>query len=452
MAINTVKDFATAEKTTAQAALTQASTDLEGAKGAVFAAQDWRQKKASDVDQLKQANNQLRAQLAQIATPADATQILADLGANTTSMRSAQKAYATAVRQLDIAQRTLVRAQARVVRATTAFAQTDPQLAWATKDDADNDGWRNAAKQAPLITLPTDAGTAMTAAGSAYKKATARLKADVPDQLLARALERGRAAAAQPAAAASREQAIEDLADSTAQAQTLNEVPVRRTAYLRAQRAVRDYATQAPAAYDRALALLAPIPTAPPLSTDETTRINDNGVVTAGEAAILAERDLANAGDALNQATWKLEIDTLTVQAALGDPTTDTGVQTDQGAIGPKQQDLTAKQTAYTPAKQASLAEWELAVPDTTWQMVADFLEADSILNDLKSTDPSDTTGLLKTLADSEAAYAGALETQAQQQRANQAVQDALADQADVAAATASSAPAGELSAVRGDA
>ena len=84
--------------------------------------------------------------------------------------------------------------------------------------------------------------------------------------------------------------------------------------------------------------------------------------------------------------------------------------------------------------------------------MVADFLEADSILNDLKSTDPSDTTGLLKTLADSEAAYAGALETQAQQQRANQAVQDALADQADVAAATASSAPAGELSAVRGDA
>jgi hypothetical protein len=454
MASTTVKGFAQIEKTNTQTALNQANTDLLSAQSALSLAQAQLQAIASQIEQFKQKDDQLRAQLRAIVTPSDATQTLKDLSDNIIKMRGAQKRYVDAQRQLDVAQRTLVRVQARTTRAAAADAQAAALLAWATKDNSDNDGWRQAIKQAPLTTLPASANTALTDANGPDKKAAAKLGNDVPAKLLQRAEERGRAIRTQASNARARQRWIEDLADTTIKNQTQSVLSQTRTAYQRSQAAIRDYVSNGASVYKRALDLLQPIPTAPGLTSDETTAVNDPTLATVRSDAADKEHDVATAADALDAAEWELE------KAALQALTVDPDANLPQDANwaakkadrDQKQQDLTAKQTAFTAAMQLTLAQWELAVPDSAWQLVADFLEADASLDSLKNVDPSDQTGLPKALVDAELAYVAALETDSKARRVNQIAQNAIADHADQAAATASAAPAAELSAVRGDA
>jgi len=454
MATTTVKEFATKEKDDTQKALNKANADLLTAQSDLSVAQAHRQSVATQVDQFKQKDDQLRAQLRAFVTPSDAEKTLQDLSDNTIKLRGAQKQYLDAGRQLDIAQRALVRVQARVTRAAAADVQAAAVLAWATKDDSDNDGWRQAIKQAPLPAVPGEASTALTDPNGPDHNAAAKLGTDLPAKLLQRAGERGRAVRTQAVNARVRQHWIEDLSDTTIKNQTKSEVPQRRTAYQRSQAAIRDYVTNAAAAYRRALDLLDAIPTAPALTGDEQTAVTAatdpiNNVNRANAAD--KERDVAAAADALDAAEWELEKAVL--QALTADPdATDASWAAKRADRDQKQGDLTAKKTAFTTEMQVALARWELAVPDSTWQLVADLLEAEAILGQLKDVDPSDQTGLPKTLADAEQAYATALQTDSKQGRANQIAQDAIADYSDQAAATGSAAPAAEFSAVRGDA
>jgi hypothetical protein len=454
MAIQTLTDFGQIEKNiNTQRAVVAANVALVAAQTELTSAQADRLALTALIDQYTQKNNQLRAQLAAIPTPGDSSQVAADLGTNTAKMRGAQSKYGDNQRRIDLAQRALTRAQAEVTRAAAADSQAAAQLAWAIKDDTDNDTSRQAVKLPPLSTIAAAATALLGDANGDYQKADAKLKGDVPLSLLQRAEARGQEVRNQPKVAADRVAKVQEIADTTLKTQTTSELAMRRTAYRKAQNDLRDYATNAVVLYQRALALLAPIPAAPGLTQDEKTAVGNLGGPSQPRTdALTAESDLGSALVALDAAQWALEEAEL--NALMADPDAPLP-QTDAAytAVSTARQGVTDKQGAFTDAMQTTLAQWEVAVPAPTWQLVADFVEADGILKSLKDVDLGEqsVTGLPKLLTDAELAYAAALEGDAKERRSNQIAQNAISNFTDQAAAIGTAAPAAQLSAVRGD-
>src|ERR1700674_18234 len=453
MAIQTLTDFAQNEKNVnSQRAVVAANAALTAAQAELANAQADRLAVTAAIDKYKQKNDQLRAQLAAIPTPGDSSQIAADLGTNTANMRGAQSKFGDNLRRIDLAQRALTRAQAEVTRAAGADAQAAAQLAWALKDDTDNDTWRQAIKQPARSGIPAGATALLGDVNGDYQKAEAKLKLDVPLSLLTRAEQRGDAMRGQPAVASGRLDTVQGIADTTLKNQTTSLLAQSRTAYRKAQSDLRDYAANAIGNYQRCLALLAPIPGAPGLTADEKIAVGDLNTPTAERtAALTAESDLAAAIAALDAAQWALREAQL--NALMADP--DAPLSLGDGAytaVATAQQGVTDKQNAFTDPMKATLAQWEVAVPAATWQLVADFVEANGILTSLKDIDLAESgTGLPKKLSDAEQAYAAALVGDAKEQRSNQVAQNAISEFSDQAAAIGMAAPAAQLSAVRGD-
>lgn len=96
------------------------------------------------------------------------------------------------------------------------------------------------------------------------------------------------------------------------------------------------------------------------------------------------------------------------IQAAVAagvEPETDADVIAATSGLKSAQTALKASEDTYNESDHGVLHAWEAAVPDSMWRLVTDFEDAEEILNELKSADP---TTLQNNLVSAEANYVAA--------------------------------------------
>jgi hypothetical protein len=191
----------------------------------------------------------------------------------------------------------------------------------------------------------------------------------------------------------------------------------RRIAFEQADARFRAHVVNAKARLDQALTLATRVadPQQSPLTEPERrsvfskkedgsvdTALRDSRVEAAGKRKALATAQIS-----LDDATTALEIARAKARAADidADPELDAAVIAARGAVTAA---TTARNTArgdLTAAMSATLAEWQLAVPDATWRQLADFDAATRLLDELKA----DHSALKTGLATAESDYTAAL-------------------------------------------
>jgi hypothetical protein len=99
---------------------------------------------------------------------------------------------------------------------------------------------------------------------------------------------------------------------------------------------------------------------------------------------------------------------TMAIQVAIAgrkNPATDAGVSAARAALATAISDLETAEAAYRQSNHGILHAWEAAVPDTTWQLLADFEDAGQTLTVLQNADPA---ALVAVLDQAEAGYVAA--------------------------------------------
>jgi hypothetical protein len=439
----TVLGWTKQQKDTLTTALQSANTALQTA-----------QSNSTVATQARDADNMtsIRKQLAGTVTPEDGAALLQQLQDDITNSRKTTAALAQAERALAAANADTNIATTEVQRITTALANAT--AAW--KDAQVQDKRRNDLKaqlaQPPLSSIVADAATA--AAGPAFTAAKNRLESDIPVALKAQAEERLTAEGSRSAATASDyQQALAVLETKQSSDGGINgPVATLQSDFQRADAAFTAYVTGAIDRLNQAKALFAKVgdPTVAPLTPAQTARIHDAALVANGTAAAVLEAAVNGAAVTLaqDQAALDQAIRLAIAANVDADPSTDLGVQgattTRDGAQGA----LTAALGAYTAPIEKEARDWEVTVPDTTWQLLRDFERARSLLAALQSPTPA---ALASAMDNAENALVTALIAADKSARTLDALGNAAAKQAAMAAYESAAADSRQFSAVRGD-
>jgi hypothetical protein len=444
----TVLEFATQRQDAAQVTQTDAQAGSGQAQADLVTALQAVQDRTSEVAALERNDAALRQALAATPTLADGAAILAQLEQNTIDLRAKRQDLLEAQESLAAAQSRVERCQAILARETADLARAMTLKHAAQEADTKRSGWKTDAGKPPLDTLKADAGAALGA--KTYTDAKARVEADIPADLIARARDRRDQEAARVDRFRKEVEAAEDALDDelAANGGLPGATAKKRRGFGRAETAFGNYVLTAKQRFDRAMALLAPIPGAPALSAEEQARINQADIKQKGAAAAAKEkaRDDARATLADKQAT--LDDATMDAIAAGKKPEDVKAVKDATKERDDAVTDLAKKEGEYTAGMRKDLDTWETAVPDAAWRLLADFQEANAILNDLKATDPA---ALAKAMVDAESDLAGALDAEAVSAEATSFLQDSAAARDDRLDASSRSEPPLLFSALRGD-
>ena len=448
----TILEVADLEQANDLAAQTAANTALVNATAALAAAQSQQQELAAQLQTLQQLEADIRRQLAATAMPADGEALLEQLGQAIVDKRATQAQLATAEAQAGQSRLDVETAQAALASSTTAAGVAASAREQALHDDTERAAWKSAVAAAPLKDVKAQATTAANTANEPLHSAKARIEADIPADLLARARDRGAKARSLVDLARTAAENAEDrvAAQAGSDGGVAGKVVKAQTAFDRAVLELRAYVFNALPDYQRAVALLAAIPSAPSITQAEADRINDTTIVNDGKAAAAKEgdRDQARADVAAAQADLDLAILKAKADDIDADPSTVTAVQTAHTALEAATTALETAQTAYTDAMKEALDLWEATVPDTTWRLLANYDEANAILQRLKTTDPS-------ALATAATSKEGDLVTALIADEKSERTEEYLADVAERAAGrlatTTNAAPAATFGAIRGD-
>jgi hypothetical protein len=448
-----IVDYASDRKNRADKAATAAQTNLVQTQGDLVTSQTTHDQAVQNFSDLQQAAAAIRRQLQAIAVPSDAVPLLAQLAQNMSQLRAAQEKLLDAGEDLYRKQKTVDRAQSELAAANALQATAAAGNDAAVKAEANRQHLRDAITQPPLVTMKADAAAAI--AGPVYASANSRLRGgDLPSDLFDRALQRGDEAAAQVTAARQSAMDAAGVINEALQA-TMGQagaVTATQSTFEHSRDAFQAYVYESKERFDRAIALLTPIHDSPALTADE------KGSITTTDATLQADRDAALKQEAIlaqKQADFDIAqaaVDKATWEAIRTspdtDPSADAAVQAAVASLqGTPTTDLTKAQNDFTVAMQKTLDDWATAVPDTTWQLMADFYTANSILQDLSTTDP---TALLNSMNNDELPYGQALSDQAQAGRAMVLLSDSAQDRSDASAAVERTEAATIASAVRG--
>jgi hypothetical protein len=333
---------------------------------------------------LRQKIAALRQAITQAPTRGDQDALTLKLEKALVDLRSVSAA------QLD-AQRTiasLTQAQAshgNAVNALTAAIAASK----AAQENADLREKRIKATTDSFSEVPLDPlGADVTAALAGVAAADARIKGDVPAELLERALDRRKRAV----------QVLQDANTAVSAAKTLSSNKLRQTS-VEADTALFTFASQASSRLEAsrlALESVAKAETAP-LTPEEKARLADADLVAAGKTAIAAEkkRDDATAelsakqaqlDDAILQAlNADLDVDISTVKAV-----TDATKARDDA-----QKALNTAVTAFSTTMQDDLHRWEAALPEANWDLVHQLEEAKATLKELQDASLSKMTAAI---------------------------------------------------------
>jgi hypothetical protein len=336
---------------------------------------------------------QIRADLAASPTTPDGEALLMDLAEAVANMRAKQGEITGIEAAIALAQ-----SEIELATASAANAAADLAEATAAAEDADrNDKQRTALSDAmsapPLSTLPAAAAAALTA--QPYTDAKARIEADFPKPLLDCARESAKVEIGRVKNDRTRGDEAAKVVDAA-----VSSVERRTRALARAGDAWRDYALNAKRRFDDSLAVLARVadPHIAPLSEPEVNAIQSKNPDGSANTAL---QDRRNAAAAKAQAVATAQaahdaklvaVDVAWIKAVAADVDADPGA--DSAVVAAKMDAAGAKTTLdsakadLTAEMQSDLAAWQACVPDTAWQMLADFDRAARQLTDL-SADPA---------------------------------------------------------------
>jgi hypothetical protein len=338
----TILGYATKLRDDAKAAITVAQQRLTEAQASITANREAAaQATTASADLEKQAAD-IRQKLSAIPTPADGETLLATLEQVTIRARTAQATILNA-------QTALLQAQADADRAQLDLANASAQ---ATKAAADLNQAITAAKQRaawvlalgtpPLSTLKTSATDAIddtkVPEGVNFKDADARIKLDIPDKLLTRALDRRTNAVALVTQADSDTQAATDasLKERNDNGGLAGAAQKQWGLFQQAEAAVQDFVNTAEARFDRAQATLAQVANKAnsPLTAEQRARINAADLKADREAAADVEKARDDKLTAVMLAQAALDDETLKAIAAGKEPDDVVAVQTARTNLG----------------------------------------------------------------------------------------------------------------------
>ncbi len=450
---NPLLTYANNVLTAANTAKTAADAVMVSTKASLRAAQTTLGQKTQDLAAALKTIADIRSQLALISTTDDGTALLTQLNAAIIDVRAKQAAVLAAEEAVAAATSEVAKASAVLGDTSARLADAKAALAQATTDDAARQSLRAAGTSPPLSTLKADAAAALSAAP--FTTADARLNTDLPAKLRARA----EAGFDREATLVVKRQGVDDAAQAAIETQ-LSAVEKRQRLLGDAQAQLSDYVLNARQRFDQARALLTRVadPSQSSLTADETKSIhsqNPDGtpnatLKTARETVADAAKDVDAAQKTLDDDKAKVEVAILTALAADvdADPELDAGVIAARAAVAASTTDLTNKLNAYTAATPATLHAWEAAVPDGTFQLLADFNAAHQALTKLSTDDPAT---LIAHLDAAETALVTELTAADKAARTLSRLREESAKDAALAQAAASGASRRGFSALRGD-
>jgi len=439
-------------KDTLTTALQNANTALQAKQGNSTNKTQARDTVKAQLAALDADMTSIRKQLAATVTPEDGAALLQQLQDDITSSRKTTALLAQAERDLAAAKADTDIAAAEVQRITTALASATAAWKDAQVQDKRRTDLKNQLAQPPLSSIVADAATA--AGGPAFTAAKTRLENDLPVALKTQAEERLTTEGARSAASANDyQQALTVLEARQSSDGGINgPVATLQSDFQRADAAFTAYVTGAIDRLKQASALLAKVadPTVAPLTPAQTARIHDPGLVANATAA--AALEAARNDAAVTLAQKQAALDQAIRQAIAAnvdvDPNTDLGVQGATTDRNTAQSALTTAQNAYTPAIEKEARDWEVTVPDATWQLLRDFERANALLAALQSPTPA---ALAAALDSAENALVTALIAADKSVRTLDALGTASVKQAAMAAYESAAADGRQFSAVRGD-
>ena len=443
---NNVLSAANTAKTAADAAVTAAKTNLKTAQTTLG-------QKTQDLGAALKVIADIRAQLALISTTDDGTALLTQLNAAIIDARAKQAAALAAEDAVAAATSEAAKASAVLGDIGARLAGANAALAQITTDEAARQVLRTAGGSPPLSTLKANATAALSAAP--FTTADARLNTDLPVKL------RGRADAGfdREATLVIKRQDVDNAAEA-AIGNKLSAVEKQQRKLADAQARLSDYVLNARQRFDQAIVLLTRVadPSQGSLTSDEIKSIqseNPDGtpnaaLKTARETVADAAKDVDAAQKTLDDDKAKVDIAILNALAADidADPELDAGVIAARAAAAASTTNLTNKQNAYAAATPATLRAWEAAVPDATFQLLADFHTANQLLTKLSTDDPAT---LIANLDTAETDLVTALTAADKAARTLNRLREESAKDSSLAEAAANAAPRRTFSALRGD-
>ena len=335
----------------------------------------------------------VRAGLAAVETPAEAGpqgDVLRDLMIDEATYQVEVRA---AEERVAIAGSLIESLGALAAKCSAAAGAANERLAWGTEHQALGKRLRDALTVPPLISLVADSST--LAGGAEFTAANNRLDALLPAELRTRATTRLAEArsviAARDALVATADDAVDDL---TADARPVDATVAAATAdLLSAERTLDAYIGRAAGQLAAAEASLQRIAAHPALMPAQSDALDADGRADA-VAAVDLEAKLALAFDAV-AAAQRVVDDAILAAIAEDpdrDPATDAEVIAAQATLNGAelQDDLTDAQDDYDAAARQALDEWEVEVPSSLWDALADFLDTDQTLKVLRNQQDRD--------------------------------------------------------------
>jgi hypothetical protein len=457
----TILDYAQQRRDNAKLAVAAAQQLLAQAQSSVAAKSDELAKATDDFADLIRQADEIRKKLASVPTPADGDALLDALEQLIIRSRTQRAVILKAQADLDAARADGESAQSLLNADSARLAAAESQAQEAGQSSKRRDKLKAALGAAPLSTISADAAEALTKAPFTDAKTRieadipAKLLTRADERLAAEA---ARIAKTVSDAQAAEDAALDERDENGGAA---GQAESQWAAFLRAEAAAQDFVSSAQSRFDGAQAALARVADVKqsPLTPEQAARINDATLKAAREAAVDAEkardgklRDLLSAGDALEAEILKAIADNenpddvQAVQDARADLTAaEAAFKTADDAWRAKEKDrdaaladVEAKQAALAKAIQAAVAAkknpdtdpdvgvaktdltnaqitlktaentyrqsdhgilhaWEAAVPDTTWQLLADYEAARRTLDELIASDSAKLVGDLET-------------------------------------------------------
>jgi hypothetical protein len=352
----------------------------------------------------------IRKKLSAIPTPADGDLLLAQLEQAIIDSR-VQQAKLTAARIASLeAQAQADAAASEVATLSAEVASIDASLKKAEPAAADRDKL-TAALDGPLSSINADAAKALDetkASGANYKKAKKRIEDDFPKPLLDRAMKRRDAAAARIASTTAARLAADDAVTKEQNKNGGLAVSAANSwlALARAEAAAREFVNSVQSRFDQANAKLAEVadPTVAPLTAEQIARLNAPDPLKKNRKdAADEEKAVAALRQTLEDRQKDLADAIVAAKADPADAAKQTAVGTAAGKVTTAQQNLDAAEAIYKGGNEPIMNAWEAAVPDATWRLLNDYVEAVKTLENM-----ADPAVLSKDLKDAEKAYVAA--------------------------------------------
>jgi hypothetical protein len=375
----TIFDYAARKRDDAKLAVASAQRQLAQAQSAIAAESENLAEATSAFSDLNKQADEARKKLAAAPTSADGEALLYALEQLVIRSRTKRASALKAQAELDAAKASAESAQTLLNAASARLASAESALQQAKEAHNQRDKLKTALTAAPLSTINADAEDALLNDPGASAKA--RVEADFPAELLARAEERFDAEAARIARTVADALAADDaaLAERDVNGGGAGHADKLWQAFLRGEAAARDFVNTAKSRFEKAQATLAGVADANrfPLTPEESASINDATLKTAREAAAAAEnirddelKNLNDAGDALEAAILKAKaenknpdetqevIDARNTLAAaeLAFNTADEAWRAEEIDRDAKLADVAAKQAALAIATQSAIA------------------------------------------------------------------------------------------------